>query len=155
MPVSVASRQGSFVDEFCTKFCIISLDTIQLSRSILQPNLPRKSKTGQNSLLTKRNTISCILLLNTMNIMSAGRRQLHSRKTTIVSYYNLKRIIKDRKSHSEITVGSGHLIVQKVSPNENYIVRRVNTNETQKLQRMRIKNLFPINRLKIVTEKRD
>ena len=37
----------------------------------------------------------------------------------------------------------GPFIVQKVLPNENYIVRRINTNKTQILHRIRLKKFVP------------
>ena len=37
----------------------------------------------------------------------------------------------------------GPFVVQKVLPNENYIVRRVNTNKTQMLHQIRLKNFVP------------
>ena len=37
----------------------------------------------------------------------------------------------------------GPFIIQKVLPNENYIVRRLNTNKTQILHRIRLKNFVP------------
>ena len=37
----------------------------------------------------------------------------------------------------------GPFIVQKVLPNENYIVRRINTNKTQILHRIRLKKIVP------------
>ena len=37
----------------------------------------------------------------------------------------------------------GPFIVQKVLPNENYIVRRINTNKTQRLHRIRLKKFVP------------
>ena len=41
----------------------------------------------------------------------------------------------------------GPFIVQKVLPNENYIVRRINTNKTQILHRIRLKKFVPNQRL--------
>ena len=41
----------------------------------------------------------------------------------------------------------GPFIVQKVLPNENYIVRRINTNKTQILHRIRLKKFVPYNPL--------
>ena len=71
--------------------------------------------------------------------MTAKRKQLHSKKTSTVSYYNRKRIISDRESRSEIIVGRPII----VSPNENYIIRRFNTNKIQILHRFRIKKFVP------------
>ena len=58
--------------------------------------------------------------------MTAKRMLLHSRRMDTVLYCCRMLITKDQKFHSEITVGP--IIVQKVLPNENYIVRRLNTN---------------------------
>ena len=47
----------------------------------------------------------------------------------------------------------GPFIVQKVLPNENYIVRRLNTNETQILHRICLKTFVLNNRLWAISEK--
>ena len=109
MQALVANQQEYSKDEIHSTSWIISLILIQTSRSRPQPNLKKKSKTGPTPWLTKRNKISCNRTLNTRNIMNTKRKQLHSQETITVSYYNKKRIIKHRKSFSEITVGWGHL----------------------------------------------
>ena len=48
---------------------------------------------------------------------------------------------------------AGPFIVQNVLPNETYITRRLNTKKTQILRKLRHKNLFPMNPLRIVTVK--
>ena len=55
---------------------------------------------------------------------------------TIVLYYNLLLITKDRFREYRWT---GPYIVEKVLPNENYIVRKLNSNKTQLLHRIRLR----------------
>ena len=49
----------------------------------------------------------------------------------------------------------GPYIVEKVLPNNNYIVRKLNTNKTQILHRIRLRKYNPENLLKIITKKLD
>ena len=60
--------------------------------------------------------------------------------------YSRKRIIEDHRG-SKFPFRDyrwvGPFIVQKVLPNENYIVRRINTNKTQRLHRIRLKKFVP------------
>ena len=49
----------------------------------------------------------------------------------------------------------GPFIIQRVLPNENYIVERLNTNKTQILHRICSKSLFPNNRFKTISNKSD
>ena len=58
-------------------------------------------------------------------------------------YYSQKRITEDQKFPFRDYRWVGPFIVQKVLPNENYIVRRINTNKTQILHRIRLKKFVP------------
>ena len=83
-----------------------------MTRSLPQLN-SQKSRTEQNSSLTKQSRISCSHTSNTKSIMIEKRMSPHSRKATTVLYCSRKRITKDQKFLLKITVGWDHLLSKR------------------------------------------
>ena len=137
MPASVVSRQECFMEEFHILSRTTSLGTIQTSRLLPQSNLPIKFRIEQNSQLTKQNIMQSYMKYKEYYDRKAKAAPLKENEYCFVLQP------KADNQGSKIPFRDyrwvGPFTVQKVLPNENYIVRRINTNKTQILHRIRLK----------------
>ena len=121
---------------FLTKFWITNLGLTPKTKLRLQLNLPRKYKTELDCSLTSQNSTHLKNKEYYDRKAGAGPRKEND------SCF----ILQPKTNHrgSKIPFRDyrwvGPTIVQKVIPNENYILRHLNTNKTQILHRIRLIN---------------
>ena len=143
MPASVVNRQGCSMEEFHTMSWITSSETIQTSRSTQQLNLLKKIQNRTKILIDKTK----------QNIMQSyiNYKEYYDRKAKAAPLKENEYcfVLQPKADHqgSKIPFRDyrwvGPFIVQKISPNENYIVRRINTNKTQIFDRIRLEKFVP------------
>ena len=85
----------------------------------------------------------CKLTSNTKNITTQRPTLQSSKKQIIYTSYSRKRIIKGVKFHFSEFRLIGPYIIEKVLPNNNYLVRKNGSKKTQVLHRMRMRQFTP------------